>query len=251
MPSEDALVDFRDRPELATLVKLLTVDWDRTMQQDQAGALAFHAFAHFLATDVYADDLPLVFATIMEASAVSALKFTTLAVTEQYPDGDKLLQEGRDVLVLTALSDAANWLTAEFGAVNPAMYSWGERHGTGFRNAYGGELDGGWVATHGGDDTINVSASKFYVSGATDEVVDQFESNDGAVFRVVTRFQDDGTPEAFVNFPRGNSGEPNSEHFADTLEDWRNGVYTKYPYSRAEVDAALETKIVLKPDAAK
>lgn len=246
VPTDDKLVDFRDRPELGTLIKLLTIDWDRTMQMDQAGALAFHAFAHFLATQIYEDDLLLTFNPIMDASAVTALKYTALAVTGEFPDADALMKEGRDVLVMSALSDTAAWLTAEFGAVNPGMYSWGERHGTGFRNGFGGELDGGWIATHGGEDTVNVSGSKFYEPDSTD-VNKQFESNDGPVFRSVTRFLDDGTPETYMNFPRGNSGEPGSPHFADTVEDWRNGVYTKYPYSRAEVEATQPTRIVLKP----
>ncbi|MBK7823742.1 penicillin acylase family protein [Nannocystis sp.] len=246
VPSDEELATFRDRPELDTLVKLMTIDWNRSMQQDQPGALAFHAFAHFLATQVYEDDLLLTFGPIMEASAVTALKLTSLAVTGAFPDGDGVMKEGRDVLVMSALSDTAGWLGGEFGSVNPAMYSWGERHGTGFRNGFGGELDGGWVATHGGEDTVNVSSTVFYEPNTT-TVNKQFESHDGPVFRVVTRFLDDGTPEAYMNFPRGNSGEPTSPHFADTVEDWRNGVYTKYPYTRAEVEATKPTRIVLAP----
>ena len=246
VPSEDALVNFRDRPELETLVKLMTVEWDRSMQQDQAGALAFHAFAHFLTAQIYEDDLPLVFGTIMDASAITGLKLAALVVTGKFPAGDAVMDEGRDVLVMSALSDTAAWLTAEFGAVNPSMYSWGERHGTHFRNGFGGKLDGGWVATHGGEDTVNVSASGFF-QPMSSAVVDRFESHDGAVFRMVAGFAEDGTPEAHINFPRGNSGDPDSKHFADTLEDWRGGVYTRYPYSRAEVEAALEEKRVLKP----
>ncbi len=246
VPSDDILESFRDRPELATLVKLLTVDWDRTMQQDQAGALAFHAFAHFLVTRIYRDDLLLTFSPIMEASPVTALKLTVLAATEQYENGDAVMQQGRDVLVMSALSDTAAWLTEEFGAVNPGMYSWGMRHGTGFRNPVGGALDGGWWPTHGGEDSVNVSSSVFYVTDTTD-VRKQFESNDGAVFRLVTRFAPDGTPEATINFPRGNSGEPGSPHFDDTLDDWRDGVYSKLPFNRPEVNVATTEKFVLKP----
>ena len=246
VPSDEALVNFRDRPELATLVKLLTVDWDRSMRQDQPGALAFHVFAHLLATQIYEDDLPVVFGPIMDASGVTALKLTALIVTGQYPDGDGLFDAGREVEVMSALADTALWLEDQFGAVNPAMYEWGMRHGSRFDNGFGGLLTGGWVPTHGGEDTVNVSASSFFKPDTT-EVVDRFESTDGPVFRLVTRFQDDGTPEAFVNFPRGNSGDPASPHFTDTLEDWRNGVYTKYPYSRAEVDAALEERRTLAP----
>jgi len=246
VPTDDDLAPYRDRPDLDTLIKLMTVEWSRSMQQEEAGALAFHVFAHYLATQIYQDDLILAFGPVIEASPITALKFTALAATGQYPDGDAVMQGGRDLLVLAALDQTAQWLAAEFEGVNPGNYTWGERHGTGFRNGFGGQLDGGWVATHGGEDTVNVSSTVFYAPMTT-EVVNPFESNDGAVFRVVTRFLADGTPEAMINFPRGNSGDPADPHFADTVEDWREGVYKKYPFVRAEVDAALTKKIVLKP----
>lgn len=246
VPTDDDLAPYRDRPDLDTLIKLMTVEWSRSMQQEEAGALAFHVFAHYLATQIYQDDLILAFGPVIEASPITALKFTALAATGQYPDGDAVMQGGRDLLVLAALDQTAQWLAAEFEGVNPGNYTWGERHGTGFRNGFGGQLDGGWVATHGGEDTVNVSSTVFYAPMTT-EVVNPFESNDGAVFRVVTRFLADGTPEAMINFPRGNSGDPADPHFADTVEDWREGVYKKYPFVRAEVDAALTKKIVLEP----
>jgi penicillin amidase len=246
VPTDDDLAPYRDRPDLDTLIKLMTVEWSRSMQQEEAGALAFHVFAHYLATQIYQDDLILAFGPVIEASPITALKFTALAATGQYPDGDAVMQGGRDLLVLAALDQTAQWLAAEFEGVNPGNYTWGERHGTGFRNGFGGQLDGGWVATHGGEDTVNVSSTVFYAPMTT-EVVNPFESNDGAVFRVVTRFLADGTPEAMINFPRGNSGDPADPHFADTVEDWREGVYKKYPFVRAEVDAAMTKKIVLKP----
>ena len=247
VPGDDALAAYRERPDLDTVVKLLTVDWNRSMQQEEAGALAFHVFAHFLAVEVFSDDLSIFFGPIFEASALTALKLTSLVILGQFPDGDGVLQKGRDLAVLVALDRTAAWLAAEFESVNPGNYTWGERHGTGFRNAFGGKLDGGWVATHGGEDTINVSGTVFFAKDSTTQVVKQFESHDGPVFRVVTRFLDDGTPESVVNFPRGNSGDPASPHFADTLEDWRNGVYAKYPFARAEVDAAMTARIVLAP----
>jgi penicillin amidase len=246
VPSDPALASFRDRPELASLARLLTVDWDHSMQREQAGALAFHVFAHFLATQIYRDDLAVTFASIIDASANTLLKFSAQAVRGQFANGNAVMAEGRDVLVMRALADAAAWLTAQFGAVSPASYSWGQRHGSGFRNPIGGALDQGWFPTHGGEDTVNVSASTFYKRDTTD-VVERFESNDGAVFRVVTRFLDDGTPEASVNFPPGNSGDPESPHFSDTLEDWREGVYRKLPFTRAEVEAAQSDRLVLRP----
>jgi penicillin amidase len=39
----------------------------------------------------------------------------------------------------------------------------------------------------------------------------------------VATFDDDGVPRATINFPRGNSGDPQSKHWDDTLEDWGEG----------------------------
>jgi penicillin amidase len=64
---------------------------------------------------------------------------------------------------------------------------------------------------------------------------------------VVTTFAEDGTPEAMVNFPRGNSGEPSSPHWDDTLNDWVEDVYTPFPFRREDVDAVTEQTIVLEP----
>ena len=88
------------------------------------------------------------------------------------------------------------------------------------------------------------------MSGFLDEtsgVAERFDSHDGAIFRVVTTFAEDGTPEAHCNFPPGNSADPESPHFQDTLEAWIEDEYTYLPFSRDEVDAAAETTIVLEP----
>lgn len=50
----------------------------------------------------------------------------------------------------------------------------------------------------------------------------------------------------FVNMP-GQSGDPRSPHYADLLEDWREGRYHQLAYSRDAVDAVTETVIRLEP----
>jgi len=125
-------------------------------------------------------------------------------------------------------------------------YSWADLHGTRFANPFGGELDGGWTPSAGGEDTLNVSSSNFY-AGNDGEPAERFDSKSGPIFRIVTTFAEDGTPQATVNFPRGNSGRPESPHFDDTLDDWVEGVYTPLPFRRAEVEAAMESSYVLSP----
>ena len=67
------------------------------------------------------------------------------------------------------------------------------------------------------------------------------------MYRLVTTFAEDGTPQAWVNFPAGNVGDPASAHWDDTLQDWVDGTYTRLPFTRAEVDAAAETIVTLEP----
>ncbi|MEZ4382383.1 MAG: penicillin acylase family protein [Nannocystaceae bacterium] len=251
--ADEALAEFRERPDLDALAKLLTQDWDRAMRRDSAGALAFHVFLHLAADEALRDDLSLVYEEILGAAPVFMAKFAMLTYTGAYANGDAVLQEGRDRLLLQALDRTAAWLSAEFGGVDPAGYSWGARHGAHFRSPAGGALDGGWIAVDGGEDTVNVSSSRFLESsgelGVESPIADRFDSHDGPVFRVVTEFDDAGTPVAYMNFPRGNSGEPTSPHWDDTLGDWVEGVYRRVPFSAAEVDAATTETIVLEPSA--
>ena len=239
--TDAALTEFRGRADLDALVTRLTA-WDRRMERSSADAALFHGFMHFLAARVLGDDLDYIFDIALDASAIYVLKIVTLAMTGAFPRGDGVLQEGRDVLALRALSDAAEWLTMRFGGLEPTRYTWGDLHGTEFDNSFGGMLYGGWSPTDGGQDTVNVSETSFFNSSG---VRTRFDSHDGAVFRVVTSFADDGTPVAVANMPRGESGEPASPHFADELGDWLEDRYTPIAFRRAEVDAARESSYTL------
>jgi penicillin amidase len=45
----------------------------------------------------------------------------------------------------------------------------------------------------------------------------------------------------------GESGDPQSKHYRDLLEDWLMGRYHPLPFSRKAVEAAAEERIVLEP----
>jgi penicillin amidase len=45
----------------------------------------------------------------------------------------------------------------------------------------------------------------------------------------------------------GESGDPESKHYSDLLNDWETGRYHPMPYSRKAVEAATEEKILLEP----
>lgn len=239
--TDASLAEFRGRADLDSLVARLMA-WDRRMERDSADAVVFHGLIHYLAARVLGDDLDFIFDLALDASSVYVIKIVALAMTGAYPRGDGVLQGGRDFLALSALSDTAAWLTSRFGGLEATRYRWGDVHGTSFDNSYGGMLDAGWVATDGGEDTVNVSGSRFFNSSG---VRTRFESHDGPVFRVVTSFAADGTPESVASTVRGQSADPTSPHFSDESDDWVEDRYTPIAYRRAEVDAARERSYTL------
>jgi penicillin amidase len=240
-PALDAFVGDAD---LDTLVQLLTVDWDHEMARSSSGAVAFHVWLHLLTEEAVGDELSILYDTVLAQDASFVVKIPGLAITGAYPQSDALLEEGRDVIILTALRRTAQLLTTRFGGVDPAGYTWEQVHGTFFTSPLGQRLELGFVPTDGGEDTVNVSSSTF-LDGPN--VAERFESHDGAIFRVVTTFDGDGVPQAWANFPPGNSADPDSPHASDTLADWVDGNYAPFPYARAEVDAAVTETIRLEP----
>ncbi len=237
------LEPFRGRADLAEVANLITT-WDRMMTRSSAGALAFHVFAHNLTTGVLEDDLTLLYAAILGEAPQFALKFAALAVNGTYAGSDEVVEQGADVAVMEALAATADWLTAEFGGTDPTGYTWGDRHGTEFLNPTP-RLNYGWVATEGGEDTVNVSSSKFYTGDDTTQVAPQWGSHDGPIFRVVTSFDEDGVPVSLVNFPIGNSANPDSPHFDDRLADWVDGTYQPMLFDREAIEEDMEERVTL------
>ena len=49
-----------------------------------------------------------------------------------------------------------------------------------------------------------------------------------------------------TNVP-GESGNPDSPHYADLIDEWASGRYHPMPYSRLAVEQATEERITLLP----
>jgi penicillin G amidase len=245
--SSGELAEFVGNQDITTLAQVLA-DWDQRMDRESPGALVWHLWLHNMAWLTVQDNLAFLYTLVFAEEPPFVVKIPALALLGKYTTPGALLDgDSPEWIAVKALEQSAQWLTTTYGSVDPSGYTWADMHGTRFANPFGGALDGGWVPTNGGEDTLDVSSSTFY-NGNSQAPVERFESKDGAIFRVVTTFAEDGTPESTVNFPRGNSGDPSSPHWDDTLEDWTNGVYTPFPFRRAEVEAAAESSFTLSPD---
>lgn len=237
---DDSLSEFRTET-VATLVELLTETWNGKMQRDSAGALAFHVWAMKLNGKLLAPHLigPL-YSTIVNANGVFALKISHLVLTERYPDSAFVLAgRDRDAILLEALVDTAGWLIEQFRGVEPSLYTWGDAKGTRFDSEWRGvnRLNFGFIPTNGGEDTVDVSGSRFLAADGV--AATRFDSTSGALYRMVAEFDEEGRPRMLVNWPLGNSADPDSPYWSNELEGWVEGRYEPFFFDRDEVEAHL------------
>ncbi|MEM6990870.1 MAG: penicillin acylase family protein [Myxococcota bacterium] len=244
--SDMTLDEFDGDADLQTLVTLMQ-DWDRTYRVDEPEGLVFFAYQHFVTERAIGDDMFLLFQQAMELQPVFIMKIAVNTMRGLFPEGDDVLQEGRNWIALAAMQDTAEYLTTQFGGVDPSGYTMSDVKFTFFNGTTGRGISRGKFPTAGSDDTINVAASHnfFAPGGGVDE---ELLSRHGSIFRHVTTFAEDGTPEMMFNMPLGNVAEPDSPHYMDFNDDWLNGGYRKFWFTRDEVEAHQETRYTLLPD---
>lgn len=238
--TDPALAGFQSRDDLDALVALLT-DWDRTMARDRAGALAFHSLSRHVAEEVLADDLGLAWDFAVELKPLFMVKIAVMALSGEFPDASPVLQEGRDALVLAGAARTAAWLTERFGSVG-ADYAWSDLKVTSLDHAYGYGLELFDVETDGGEDTINVAQDITFGPDA-----ERWVTRYVSVERTVARIADDGTPEAWINYPLGPHADPDSETTAAALGDYVEGRYRRLRFDRTEVEEAAARRLEIEP----
>jgi penicillin amidase len=72
-----------------------------------------------------------------------------------------------------------------------------------------------------------------------------FRQTGGASYRQILDVSD-WDRSLMTNVP-GESGDPESPHYSDLIEDWASGRYHPMPFTRKSVEAATEEKLLLKP----
>lgn len=242
------LAEFRGDAALDTLARSLA-SWDRRMARDSSGAVVFEGFQQFLMHRAIGDEFGPVFDPINSSEPIYLLKFMVNAIKGRHPMADMLLQGGRDRLVMLALRDTKEWLTARFGGVESTRYRWSDLHRTRFRTLFepAGAFATDEVQTEGSVGTVNVSQGPFIESGASRAARMFHVSTAGAAYRMVATFASDGTPEARINFVRGNSGDPTSPHWGDQVASWVAGTYRPLAFRRPDVDARVTERSTIAP----
>jgi penicillin amidase len=138
--------------------------------------------------------------------------------------------------VVAAATDAMKRVRAQFGE-DPAGWQWGVVHQAHWRHPLQrADYDIGPAPVDGGNETVrNTGAGQ-----------PAFAAAGGAEYRLVVDFAD---PQRFLAVQNiGNSGEPDTPHYADQFGHWLAGEYHVVSLRRSDVEADLESSVVLEPE---
>lgn len=229
-------MDDLPKDEEVGVIAQRLLDWDREMRRDSPEALLFHAYAHFVTAEAVGDDLGLLFAESMNLQAVYILKLGASVITGRYPHAAELLQEGRPEVLRAALLRTKALVDARWP---DGDYTFADMRVSSFEDSFGAGLDYGALPTDGGESTVNVAPSRFFDETGR-ESAGQWISQYGPLFRLLTTFAEDGTPQMHISRPIGN--RPGHIQVDD---DWVEGRYQKLAFTRAEVDADAQERVTL------
>lgn len=224
-------------------------DWDFDVRADSAAAAIYEVWCMRIAEAVLrprlGEELYLHYYALRQWTI--AMHYQVLPALLAYPtktwfgqDG----QEARDETLRRALDAALDELTEKLGEEMQA-WAWGDIHRVVFMGRLGvipelREMFTGGDVPHGGDEQT-VLQGVYEPGGATYNAV---------VVPSWRQIIDLGDLDASVGvITVGQSSNPESPHFADQFPLWANGEYHPLPFTRAAVEAALESTLELLPEA--
>lgn len=224
MPDEQDNLPPCDLQELSDTLDALEA-WDTVMDKDSREALIWRLWITFASRALLEDNVSaMLFFAVDDAQPVTIVKLLTRAILDQ---NEVLLGEDGERAMALALARAVE-VAKSFDGVREGV--WGDLH-----VAYYTTPDG--LATQdptGGDDTsINVAQSRCW---ASEELASHCLSFAGAVFRTVTVFDENDRPVTHFNWPKGNGPD---------TQDWLDGAYRQWPFSREEIEAGMTSSQML------
>ncbi len=223
-------------PDLQPYVDMLT-KWDCVLGKDSAAAALYEMWSNKLSAQVFKPHVPEKYWSSL-APRISLLKtIETLQYAAPRWFGDSS-RAGRDRALLAALDEAVAEAKHRLGA-NPTKWRWGTIHQTPFTHLLSSTKEVQAMfdlpsPERGGDaNTPNATGGANYQQTA------------GASFREILDVAN-WDHSVGTNVP-GQSGQPQSPHYADLLPLWAKGQYFPLLYTREKVEASAKNKLVLEP----
>jgi penicillin amidase len=191
----------------------LVREWDGKLTVDSAAALIYEYWIAQLPRAVFGRDIG--------ADVSLEMLLTTL---EREPNPKALAE---------SLHAALDEIQRQYGPDLPT-WQWGKAHKIVFHHPLGvPKFDRGPVPRPGDANTVNATSGP------------NFQQTTGASYREILDLSN-WDNSVMTNVP-GESGDPESSHYSDLLDDWANGRYHPMPFSRQAVEAAADERLWLVP----
>lgn len=186
--------------------------WDAVLNADSAAASIYEMWIAMLPIAVFGAEL----GARVDLQA-------TFEKLENEPDPNALA-----VSLTAALAELEKRLGAD-----RRTWSWGRLHHVQFQHPVPGIAAAGDFARPGDGNTVNSTSGP------------RFQQTAGASYRQIIDLSD-WDKSVMTNTP-GESGNPESPHYADLAQSWAEGQYHPMPFSRGAVEAATIERLVLVP----
>jgi penicillin G amidase len=227
--------------ELRAAIALLR-DWDFVLERGSAAAALYRAWEPIVARAVWSLGVP------PAAAGLSFARPLRRAVDWLHSPDARFGADpvaGRDSLLLATLGEALAATRDRFGE-DPATWRYGDarmkhvqlRHPLSalLVPSLAARLDLGPLPRGGSATTVNATGDGMNQTG-------------GASFRMIANLAD-WDLSVGTNTP-GQSGDPDSPHYADLFEPWANGRYFPVLFSRERIAAATSAVLRLEPTASR
>lgn len=225
------LADLPPGDETAERARAVLDGWDHVMDKDSAAAALFAAWMK---------KLPAKYAASVGQPSEQALIESNLQTPTLIAGLRNAPESGRSLILLESLAGAYQEVRGLLGDDDSA-WRWGDLHRIEFRHPLANTdarrkaLNRGPVERGGDGMTPNATGGPGYSQAS------------GASYRHVLDLAD-WDRSVFTSTP-GQSGQPGSPHYDDLLPMWAEGEYAPLVFSREAVEAAAESRLILKPAA--
>ncbi len=235
----DRLPEPDRHPEVVELMR----NWDGTMRRDRPEPLIFAAWLREFVRALAADELGAAFDEYWDYRP----RFVESALTGQTQWCDDIgttTLEDCPSRLDSALDTALETLSRKLGG-GPETWRWGNLHQARFEHPFWrrvpliGPLANAFIEVDGGNDTINLGASRLA------DPDHPFAAVHGASFRGVYDLSDLGNSRLVLS--TGQSGNPMSRHYRDMTPLWRTGAGIRLNAKRDELEGEAESSLLLVP----
>jgi len=233
-----------DDPRLSQALDLLR-SWDGQAVRDSAGAALFEAFRLHLVDLTFGDELgEQLLRRARGSGMVALLDFLPDPNSPWFDNVDTPETETRDEIVLQALEEAVEELTETLGA-DMTRWRWGDLHTATFENQSLGQSGIGPIEALFNRGPVPVDGTIATVNNTGYSPGNPYGVSIVPSYRQIIDLAD--FTRSVSMHTTGQSGHPFHRHYDDMIDPWRNIEYHPMLWERADVEAAAEGVLVLRP----